>query len=106
MDASHDERKRPVTDFPSNHLGPLMGYFNFNTDHPEAGDWLYSEMPAHCVGNQKSKEWTVRKRGENRIGRMYHCSPVAGEKFYLRLLLTVVRKAKSFEEVYDFEGVT
>ncbi|CCE26557.1 uncharacterized protein CPUR_00025 [Claviceps purpurea 20.1] len=30
--------------------------------------------------------------------------PVAGERFYLRLLLTVVRGPKSFEELYHFEG--
>lgn len=84
----------------------LMGYFKFNTDHPTVGDWLYSEMPAHCVWNQKLKEWTIRKRGENRIGRMYHCSPVACERFYLRLLLTVVRNVKSFAGLYNFEGVT
>ena len=36
---------------------------------------------------------------------MYYCSPVSGERYYLRLLLTVVRGTKSFTDLYEVEGV-
>jgi hypothetical protein len=36
---------------------------------------------------------------------MYHCSPVSGERYYLRLLLTVVRGPRSFTDLYFVEGV-
>jgi hypothetical protein len=36
---------------------------------------------------------------------MYYCSPVAGERYYLQLLLTVVRKLQSFKDLYWHEGV-
>ena len=37
---------------------------------------------------------------------MYYYSPVSGERFYLRLLLTVVRGPKSFKELFNFKGTT
>jgi PIF1-like helicase len=37
---------------------------------------------------------------------MYHCNPVCGERFYLRLLLTRVRGPQSPEDLYIVEGVT
>jgi hypothetical protein len=38
------------------------------------------------------------------IGRMYFASPAQGERFYLRLLLTVVPGATSWEDLRTFEG--
>ena len=42
--------------------------------------------------------WKPRQRGYA-IGRMYFASLNCGEKFYLRLLLTVVKGPKSFESL-------
>jgi hypothetical protein len=36
---------------------------------------------------------------------MYYCSPVSGERYYLRLLLTVVCGLRSFADLYLVEGV-
>ena len=55
-------------------------------------------MPQHCVWVPSSRRWKVREKGEA-IGRMYHCSPVQGERFYLRLLLTVREGPISFEDL-------
>ena len=35
---------------------------------------------------------------------MYYCNPVAGERFYLRLLLTAVRGPTSFEHLRTVAG--
>jgi hypothetical protein len=48
--------------------------------------------------------WKPRKRGYS-IGRIYYYSPVSGERFYLRLLLIVIRGPRSFNELYLVEGV-
>lgn len=40
------------------------------------------------------------------IGRMYSCNPVAGERYYLRLLLTVARGPTSFADLYNVAGTT
>ena len=36
---------------------------------------------------------------------MYHCNPLQGERFYLRLLLTVVAGAKSFSHLRTVNGI-
>lgn len=52
----------------------------------------------------------VRKRCKSRergyaIGRMYFASPNCGERFYLRLLLTVVKGPKSFQSLRTVDNV-
>ena len=48
--------------------------------------------------------WTRRQKGHS-IGRMYFASPNSGERFYLRLLLTVVKGPTSFESLRTVSGV-
>ena len=38
------------------------------------------------------------------IGRMYNIVPTAGDLYYLRMLLTVCRGCKSFEDLRTFNG--
>ena len=84
----------------------LMAFFDYNAANEDGRHLLYSEFPAHYTWVQTTRSWKIRERGVgNRIGRMYHCSPVSGEKYYLRLLLTVVRGPRSFADLYMFEDV-
>src|SRR3954466_5297662 len=53
--------------------------------------------------NKSEKKWSLRQRGFA-IGRMYFASPAAGERFYLRTLLTVVKGPTSFEDVRTVNG--
>lgn len=39
------------------------------------------------------------------IGRMYHCNPTAGERYYVRLLLTAVKGPQSFKHLRTVRGV-
>ena len=75
----------------------LMAWFTYNSMYPDGQHLLYQQFPEHYVFNDKQKIWQKRKRGFA-IGRMYHCNPLQGERFYLRLLLTVIPVAKSFQE--------
>ena len=36
---------------------------------------------------------------------MYHAHPTSGECFYLHLLLTVVKGATSWDDLYSYEGI-
>jgi hypothetical protein len=86
----------------------LTGYFKANAqDMPGARALLYQEFPQHFVWLKKSNQqtWKVRKQGFA-IGRMYFAGPQAGERFYLRTLLTVVRGAVSFQDLRTFNGVS
>ena len=50
------------------------------------------------------RRWHIRKQG-TAIRWIYHCNPFAGEKYYLRLLLTVVRRPQSFEHLCTVDGL-
>ena len=67
----------------------LMAFFDYNSINKESPRYLYQEFPEHYVYLRKERRWKPRQRGFA-IGRMYHCNPFAEERYYLRLLLTVV----------------
>ena len=48
--------------------------------------------------------WKERQKGMS-IGRMPHILPSAGELNNLRLLLTIVKGPKSYDEIKTFQGV-
>ena len=55
--------------------------------------------------NPKSKIWTLRKTKTLALGRMAYVSPTAGEKFYLRTLLMIVKGPKFFDDLKTVDGV-
>jgi hypothetical protein len=69
--------------------------------------YTYQEFPEHFVWDASSRsqrQWKVRQRGWS-LGRLYFVSPTAGERFYLRVLLTVVRGPTSFVDLRTFSGI-
>ena len=60
----------------------LLAFFEYNRLHADRRDILYPDFPVVCVYNQQTKKWQPRKKGRS-IGRIYHCTPVAGERYYL-----------------------
>jgi hypothetical protein len=83
----------------------LTGWFKANALHQDGiiNDTLYHDFPSKMVWHKDTRIWTVRQRGFQ-IGRMYYAHPSSGERFYLRLLLTVVKGATSFEDLCTFQG--
>ena len=82
----------------------LTAYFKANAQHPQARTILYQDFPAKFRWNVKTHKWTPRARGLA-IGRMYFVSVKAGERFYLRLLLTAIKGATSFQDLSTVDGV-
>jgi hypothetical protein len=84
----------------------LTGWFKANDQHQDGviNNTLYQDFPNKMVWNKDRHVWTVRQRGFQ-IGRMYYAHPSAGERFYLRLLLTVVKGATSYEALRTFQDV-
>jgi len=60
---------------------------------------LYQDFPTKMTWDKKERQWTVRKGRLSTIGRMMYVSPTGGERFFLRLLLTAVRGATSFDHL-------
>ena len=69
-------------------------------------DLLYQEFPLQMTWHPNLRTWNPRKRGfHSTIGRVYFVGPSGGERFYLRLLLAVVRGSTSFKDLRTFSGV-
>lgn len=85
----------------------LTAFFEANADlgtlGEEAHKYTYQEFPQHFVYNENSRLWKIRQKGFA-LGRMYFIKPSAGEQFYLRTLLTVVKGARSFEDLRRVPG--
>jgi hypothetical protein len=76
---------------------------NQNTD---AGKQLtYCEFPSKWKWDSSSRSWSCRQRSTGKIGRLYYVHPSVGERYFLRMLLLVVRGAQSYEDVRRYNGV-
>ena len=81
----------------ANPKSTLTGFFDYYASNPDAPAFTYQEFPQYFVW-KNSKFWNPRQQGYA-IGRMYFANPNCGEKFYLRLLLTVAKGPKSYESL-------
>ncbi|GJT72009.1 DNA helicase PIF1, ATP-dependent [Tanacetum coccineum] len=73
-------------------------WFELNKRDPVARDYTYDEIPQHYVWHAQHKIWRPRKQ-KKCIGRIVYSSPTSEERYYLRMLLNVVRGAQSFEKL-------
>jgi hypothetical protein len=101
-----DEDVHALLERGANETSRLTAFFRACADPalgPIASQYTYQEFPRHFVFEEKSKRWKLRKRGMA-IGRLYFVSPTAGERFYLRSLLSIVRGPRSFEDLLTYQG--
>ncbi|KAF8049879.1 hypothetical protein N665_2102s0002 [Sinapis alba] len=82
----------------------LTAYFVACETYEEARDLTYIEFPSRFVYHPADKIWTPRQQG-TAIGRVVYISPAAGDVYFLRILVNVVRGPISFEEVRTVGGV-
>ncbi|OBZ80909.1 hypothetical protein A0J61_11043, partial [Choanephora cucurbitarum] len=61
-------------------------------------------FPTYFTWKKNERKWQARKKGFA-VGRMYYCTPTAGERFFLRLLLIVVRGPTSFQDLRTVNSV-
>ncbi|GKA90027.1 hypothetical protein Tco_0811839 [Tanacetum coccineum] len=73
-------------------------WFELNKRDPAARAHTYAEIPKHYDWHDKDKPWKQRKQRKC-IGRIVYSSPASGERYYLRMLLNVVRGVQSFKEL-------
>lgn len=81
----------------------LEAYFLLNATDINATKYVYDEIPQHYVWNDADRIWTPRKRGL-KIGRLAYTHHSSGEIWFLRLLLTKMRGATSFEALRTVKG--
>ncbi|KAJ0735159.1 hypothetical protein HanPI659440_Chr11g0428861 [Helianthus annuus] len=79
-------------------------WFALNNRDAVARKLTYAEIPTQYVWQGDNKVW--KKRFERTaVGRIVYCNPAAGPKYYLRMLLGIVRGPRSFEEIKTVDGV-
>lgn len=72
----------------------------------EARKHTYQDFPRHFTYCPNKRCWTIRSDMRRyAIGCIYFIKPTAGELFYLRTLLTVVKGPKSFQDLRVVPGV-
>jgi hypothetical protein len=79
------------------------------TDGEDARSLTYQEFPQLFAWKEHKGgggHWSRRTNSLWAIGRMYFVPPTAGERFYVRLLLAVVRGPKSFQDLRTVDGLT
>jgi hypothetical protein len=79
-----------------------MAFLEYNDINADGRDVLYVDFP--FVFKPNTRQCYLRQRGFA-IGRMYYVPPTAGEKHFLRLLLTVVRCPRSIEHLRTVNGI-
>ena len=83
-----------------------MGFFDYNHKFADGCNYLYQDFPSQYIWKHNVKEWAPHKWEMGIIiGRMIHCNPTAGERFYLHLLLTSVKDPKFFENLHIIDEV-
>ena len=82
----------------------LTAYFETNANSGSLGDearkYTYQEFPQHFTWKTDNKKWSIQLR-DFAIGRMYFVPPTAGEQFYLRTLLTVLKEQHHLKTCVD-----
>lgn len=82
-----------------------MTFFKYNNTNEKSCCYLYKEISKHYVYLQKKWQWKPRQK-RFIIERMYHCNLFVKEKYYLRLLFTIVQGPKSFQDLYTVDGIS
>jgi hypothetical protein len=81
----------------------LTEWFTANRTLEGAKAITYQDFPQDFTWDKKAKKWNIRWQC-NVIGRMYFAHLSAGERFYLRLLLTIVKGLESWEDLRTVDG--
>ena len=77
----------------------LQAYFELDARDPAARTVLYHDIPSKHTFNKRTRTWNPKGTKAEPVGRMVSATPAQGARFFLRLLLTQVKGAKSFEEL-------
>lgn len=88
---SSDSKLRSIINDPKNQKTMLTEWFEANKHDPMARELTYCEFPQKWIWDNKNKKWVKRKQGFQ-IGRLYYVNPKEGERFYLCMLLMIIKE--------------
>ncbi|XP_075640552.1 uncharacterized protein LOC142612333 [Castanea sativa] len=76
-----------------------------NEAFEDAQELTYAEFPTKWIWHSNDKQWQ-RRKSKYCTGRAYYTHPSNGERFYLRMLLNIVKGPRNFEELRTINNVT
>jgi hypothetical protein len=81
----------------------LTEWFNTNGRNPGYRHLTHCDFPTEWSWHSSDRLWQKRTPC-HKIGRMYYVHPTAGELYYLRMLLMIVKVATSYVDLRTFSG--
>ena len=75
-----------------------------NNSFEDARELTYTDFPTKWVWHSNVQQWRRRKNGKC-IGRIYFAHPSSGEKYYLRMLLNIIKGPRNFAEIRTVNGI-
>ena len=75
-----------------------------NNSFEDARELTYTDFPTKWVWHSNVQQWRRRKNGKY-IGRIYFAHPSSGEKYYLRMLLNIIKGPRNFAEIRTVNGI-
>ncbi|CAN0924949.1 ATP-dependent DNA helicase PIF4 [Linum grandiflorum] len=100
---AEDQSLQSVVHRPDIEKTTLTEWFTLNRTYPSAKKLTYAEIPEKFVWDKQCSQWLPRKQGFV-IGRIASVPPQANDVFYLRLLLTKIPGAMSFNDLRTVNG--
>jgi hypothetical protein len=88
------------------HKTILTEWFVTNQKYPDAQTLSYCDFPSKWRWNERIRTWERRQRDRGKIGCIYFVHPLAGERYYVRMLLLIAKGAKSYEHLRTYNDIT
>ncbi|KAJ1701662.1 hypothetical protein LUZ63_001441 [Rhynchospora breviuscula] len=93
-----------VINNPASQRTKLTAWFDLNTTNPAARQLTYPEVTRFFMWLQPEKKWKIREQGY-RLAHVHFVQPSAGDVYYERMLLNIVRGATSFDHLRTINGI-
>ncbi|CAN6868674.1 unnamed protein product [Brassica oleracea] len=82
----------------------FTAWFVANDTYEEARELTFVEFPSRFTYHSDEVIWTPRQKG-TAIGRITYIPPSAGDVYYLRILVNVIRGPRCYEDLYTVGDV-
>jgi hypothetical protein len=102
---NEDDDLEAVAQCAVNQQTTLTRYFAYNAANEGSRHVLYTDFPREHVWKAREKRWAPRQCGTKAVGRIYFVPVASGERFYLRLLLSIRSGVMSFENLRAVDDI-
>lgn len=103
---TEDDNLEQVLENPMNRVTKLTAWFVANREYPKAAAYTYVEFLEYFTWHGDGKHWASRKNHRPKIGRIAHVGPAQGDVYCLRMLLHIIKGAKSYASLRTVKGHT